>query len=128
MDGEVLAEPVKPAVISEIEAGAEENSPIIFSADNRTPEPEAIAESESAETKAIMAEEKREPIPPTKPMPTATTTKPSSDPKPGTIAIVDGERCMWIPGFGWIDDNGGGNVGTVAEDMYENGNKIGIMD
>jgi hypothetical protein len=30
--------------------------------------------------------------------------------------------------FAWIEDNSGGNVGTVAEDMYENGHKIGIMD
>ena len=29
--------------------------------------------------------------------------------------------------FGWIDEIGEGQ-GTVAEDMYENGNKIGIMD
>jgi len=27
-----------------------------------------------------------------------------------------------------MEDNGGGNIGTVAEDMYENGNKIGSMN
>lgn len=35
---------------------------------------------------------------------------------------------IYIPGFGWVEDHGGGSSGTVAEDMYENGNKIGIMD
>ena len=35
---------------------------------------------------------------------------------------------IYIDGFGWIPDNGGGGSGTVAGDMYENGNKIGIMD
>lgn len=35
---------------------------------------------------------------------------------------------IYIDGFGWIVDEGGGGSGTVAEDMYENGNKIGIMD
>lgn len=35
---------------------------------------------------------------------------------------------IYIPGFGWVQNNGGGGSGTVAEDMYENGNKIGIMD
>ena len=83
------------------------------------------------------------------------------------IATVDGEQCMWIPGFGWVKDEGGGSIGipvdgegdinkqigvmgggstvgnpgdeltghkvgimgsgTVAEDMYESGVKIGIM-
>lgn len=35
---------------------------------------------------------------------------------------------IYIPGFGWVEDHGGGGAGTVADDMYENGNKIGIMD
>lgn len=35
---------------------------------------------------------------------------------------------IYIEGFGWIPDNGGGGSGTVAGDMYENGNKVGIMD
>lgn len=34
---------------------------------------------------------------------------------------------IYVPGFGWIDEIGEGQ-GTIAEDMYENGNKIGIMD
>ena len=37
------------------------------------------------------------------------------------------EGQIYVPGFGWIDEIGEGQ-GTVAEDMYENGNKIGIMD
>lgn len=57
-------------------------------------------------------------------------TQPSEkhNPAPGSKAVIDGKPSVWIPGFGWIEDNGGGNVGTVAEDMYESGNKIGIMD
>lgn len=35
---------------------------------------------------------------------------------------------IYIPGFGWVDNEGGGGSGTTANDMYENGNKIGIMD
>ncbi len=35
---------------------------------------------------------------------------------------------IFIEGFGWIDYNGGGTSGTQADDMYENGNTIGIMD
>lgn len=60
----------------------------------------------------------------------ADNTQPSEkhNPAPGSKAVIDGKPSVWIPGFGWIEDNGGGNVGTIAEDMYENGNKIGIMD
>ena len=35
---------------------------------------------------------------------------------------------IYVPGFGWVENHGGGSSGIVAEDMYENGNKIGIMD
>ena len=33
---------------------------------------------------------------------------------------------VYIPGFGWIESRGPNHV-EYAEDMYENGNKIGIM-
>lgn len=35
---------------------------------------------------------------------------------------------IFVPGFGWVKDEGGGAQGTTAEDMFENGNKIGNMD
>lgn len=35
---------------------------------------------------------------------------------------------MYVDGFDWIDYNGGGTVVIPADDIYENGNKIGIMD
>jgi len=45
----------------------------------------------------------------------------------GNVRVVDGEKHMYILEFGWIKDEGGENVGTVAGDMHENGNKIGVM-
>lgn len=35
---------------------------------------------------------------------------------------------IYVPGFGWVENHGGGGSGITAEDMYENGNKIGSMD
>lgn len=35
---------------------------------------------------------------------------------------------IYIPGFGWVEDEGGGVNSVPLDDMYENGNKIGIMD
>ena len=34
---------------------------------------------------------------------------------------------VYVEGFGWLPDEGAGS-GTNADDMYENGNKVGIMD
>lgn len=39
---------------------------------------------------------------------------------------VNAKGETYLPGFGWIE-NSGENQGSVAEDMYENGNKVGIM-
>ena len=56
-----------------------------------------------------------------------TPTEP--EPAPGEPQAGDTQNGqIYIPGFGWVQNNGGGGSGTVAEDMYENGNKIGIMD
>ena len=33
---------------------------------------------------------------------------------------------VYVPGFGWVESQGSNHV-EYAEDMYENGNKIGIM-
>ncbi len=56
--------------------------------------------------------------------PTADSSSKPSTPKSGDKK--DGK--IYIPGFGWVTDNGGGGSGTTANDMYENGNKIGKMD
>jgi hypothetical protein len=52
--------------------------------------------------------------------------QPSADPAPGERSAAGGKAQVWVPGFGWVED-GGGNVCTYAEDLYENGNKIGSM-
>ncbi|AEY67574.1 DUF6550 family protein [Clostridium sp. BNL1100] len=56
-------------------------------------------------------------------------TKPENSTPPSTPKSGDKNEKgqVWVPGFGWVD-NSGDNVGTQAEDMYENGNKIGDMD
>lgn len=35
---------------------------------------------------------------------------------------------IYIDGFGWVPDEGGGGVGIQDDQIYENGNKIGTMD
>lgn len=56
-------------------------------------------------------------------------TKPASNTSPSEPKSGDKkDGKIYVPGFGWIEDNGGGGSGTTAKDMYENGNKIGNMD
>lgn len=57
--------------------------------------------------------------------PEDTEKKPESKPdEPQGGDVKDGKT--YVPGFGWVDGTGDTH-GEVAEDMYENGNKIGIM-
>ena len=64
-----------------------------------------------------VAEEHEAVVPPSEP--------PTQAGEPQYWDTQDGK--IYVPGFGWIDEIGEGQ-GTVAEDMYENGNKIGIMN
>lgn len=45
----------------------------------------------------------------------------------GDTRVVDGQKQVYFLGFGWIEDNDTPNEGVYAEDMYENGNKVGSM-
>ena len=48
-------------------------------------------------------------------------------PKMGDTRVVNGQKQCCFLGFGWIDDTDESNECIYAEDMYENGNKIGSM-
>lgn len=48
-------------------------------------------------------------------------------PKMGDTRVVNGQKQCYFLGFGWIDDADEPNECIYAEDMYENGNKIGSM-
>lgn len=69
----------------------------------------------------------------TPPTPTQTATKPTTPtpkepttPQMGDTRVVNKQKQSYFLGFGWIDDMGE-NECIYVEDMYENGNKIGIM-
>lgn len=56
-----------------------------------------------------------------------TPTEPEPAPEQPQAGDTENGK-IYIPGFGWVDNNGGGGSGTTADDMFENGNKIGNMD
>ncbi|QHA01461.1 DUF6550 family protein [Dehalobacter restrictus] len=147
--GDSPEKPVKNAVAAEIEPRTEEMAEIFLYDGNPTHQIEAATESELSKTE-ITAEEKTESSPPADPTFRA-VSKPTPNsivPKPGTIAVIDGIKSMWIPGFGWVKDEGGGSViihvgsegdinrqvgiiggGTVVGNPSDKltGNKAGIM-
>lgn len=89
--------------------------------DEKPQEPPALEEDADAtnpETPPVY-EEPEKTTPPANDTSSAENTPKTGDTKDGMV---------YIEGFGWIVDNGGGGSGTVADDMYENGNKVGIMD
>ena len=51
---------------------------------------------------------------------------PQQEPEPAPTPDSVSDNMVYVPGFGWIESQGP-NHAEYAEDMYENGNKIGIM-
>lgn len=74
------------------------------------------------------AETEQESVPPTQTdsipvQPTQPEPKSAPEPIANDNELAD---MVYVPGFGWIESQGPNQV-EYAEDMYENGNKIGIM-
>ena len=81
---------------------------------------EEADEQPSAPTPAPTAENQAEPA-----LEPTDTPEPEPIPEP-EVTDRSSENMVYVPGFGWIESRGPNQV-TYAEDMYENGNKIGIM-
>ena len=94
---------------------------------NQEPRHEVISEPEIAPTEPAAAPEPvLEPMPEPIPAPEITPA-PEFTPEPTPTAIDSQPGDMvYVPGFGWIESQGPNHV-EYAEDMYENGNKNGIM-
>ena len=60
------------------------------------------------------------------PVPPEQDVTPPQEPEPAPIPDSEPDNMVHVPGFGWIESQGP-NHAEYAEDMYENGNKIGIM-
>ena len=110
--------PVLPVVTEKKETEMPEDESALEVATEELPIPVPEIEDE-AET-----EQKSAPPTQTEPAPVHPT---QSESAPEPIAN-DNELAdmVYVPGFGWIQSEGPNHV-EYAEDMYENGNKIGIM-
>ena len=110
--------PVLPVVTEkkESEMPEAESAPEVATEELPIPVPEIEDEAET----------EQEYVPPTQTEP-APVHPTQSESAPEPIAN-DNELAdmVYVPGFGWIQSEGPNHV-EYAEDMYENGNKIGIM-
>lgn len=101
-----------------VEVHETETVPEAASEEPATPAPEMEKQAEAEQESTQPAQPEPIQVPPAQPEPEAT-------PKPEASAS-NSEDMVYVPGFGWIE-NQGPNQAEYAEDMYENGNKIGSM-
>ena len=79
-------------------------------------------------------EQKPEPVATVEQAPEPTIQEQGSEPEPKItqepaepeVSTEQHGDMVYVPGFGWLESQGPNHV-EYAEDMYENGNKIGIM-
>ena len=125
---ETSAPPAPPAVIDaqpKAPVAPEIEEEIIMPEEEKTDvtQPEPIEEADAA----------LEPIPVQTPLVSGVQATPEQSATPpqemeSAPASPDStlDNMVYVPGFGWIESQGTNHV-EYAEDMYENGNKIGIM-
>ena len=102
--------------------------------ESEMPETKSATETTTEELPVPAPEIEDEPVaeqksaPPTQTDPTP--VQPAQlEPKTAPESIANDNELadmVYVPGFGWIESQGPNQV-EYAEDMYENGNKIGIM-
>ena len=116
-----LPEP-EELILPEITEKQESGMPEAESAQETTTEELPVPAPEIE--KQFEAEQKSAPPMQTEPAPVHPTQSESApEPKANDNELAD---MVYVPGFGWIESQGSNQV-EYAEDMYENGNKIGIM-
>ena len=115
-----LEELILPAITEKQESEMSEAESVseVAAEELPIPAPEIEDEAEAEQESAPPKHTDLTPVQPAQPEPKSA---------PGPIAN-DNELAdmVYVPGFGWIESQGPNHV-EYAEDMYENGNKIGIM-
>lgn len=111
---------ILPAITEKQESGMPEaeSAPEVAAKELPIPAPEIEDDVEAEQESAPHTQTDSAPVQPMQP-------ESGSEPKPITNdnGLAD---MVYVPGFGWIQSEGPNHV-EYAEDMYENGNKIGIM-
>lgn len=111
---------ILPAIVEKQESGMPEaeSAPEVAAEELPIPAPEIEDEPVAEQKSAPPIQTDHDQVQPVQP-------EPKSAPEP---IVNDNELAdmVYVPGFGWIQSEGPNHV-EYAENMYENGNKIGIM-
>ena len=75
---------------------------------------------------ALVPSPAQTPPPSEVPVPPEQNATPQQEPEPAPTPDSVSDNMVYVPGFGWIESQGPNHM-EYAEDMYENGNKSGIM-
>ena len=112
--------PVLPVVTEkkETEMPEDESALEVATEELPIPVPEIEDEAEAEQEYVPPTQTDSIPVQPTQPEP-----KSAPEPIANDNELTD---MVYVPGFGWIESQGPNQV-EYAEDMYENGNKLGIM-
>ena len=112
--------PVLPVVTAkkETEMPEDESALEVATEELPIPVPEIEDEAEAEQEYVPPTQTDSIPVQPTQPEP-----KSAPEPIANDNELAD---MVYVPGFGWIQSEGPNHV-EYAEDMYENGNKIGTM-
>ena len=111
---------ILPEITEKQESGMPEaeSAPEVATEELPIPAQEIEDEAETEQESAPLTQTDSIPVQPTQPEP-----KSAPEPIANDNELAD---MVYVPGFGWIESQGPNQV-EYAEDMYENGNKIGIM-
>ena len=111
---------ILPAITEKQESGMPEaeSAPEVATEELPIPVPEIEDEAETEQEYVPPTQTDSIPVQPTQPEP-----KSAPEPIANDNELAD---MVYVPGFGWIQSEGPNHV-EYAEDMYENGNKIGTM-
>ena len=111
---------ILPAITEKQESGMPEaeSAPEVATEELPIPVPEIEDEAETEQEYVPPTQTDSIPVQLTQPEP-----KSALEPIANDNELAD---MVYVPGFGWIESQGPNQV-EYAEDMYENGNKIGIM-
>ena len=111
---------ILPEITEKQESGMPEaeSAPEVTAKELPIPAPEIEDEPVAEQKSAPPMQTDPTPVQPAQPEP-----KSAPEPIANDNELAD---MVYVPGFGWIESQGPNHV-EYAEDMYENGNKIGIM-
>lgn len=122
------AEPVKAAEIGKIDDRSEETLQILFSAGAPASKRKGVSENKPPETEVIIEKEMLEPASPQE-LKAKEVPELSDEPHMGDVRVVNGEKQIYILGFGWVKDEGGVSQGSMVGNPGDVliGNKVGQM-